>query len=191
MISRIVVLAVIALGLALAARWLFTGDPAARETLDVDTRFDYVLSDFEAEFFADDGTRRLVAGGPRLQHDPATGTADIAEPVFRIAPDARDWHGRAEHARIDRDNRILDLNGDVSLHRELAGGGRVELVTARLRYDLPARTISSDTRVEMTRPDSRIRAGGLRARTDTDRIELSDHVEGTFRPADPDPAHGG
>lgn len=189
MLARIVGLAVLALALAVAARWLFTGAPGERAELDVDTRFDYVLTDFEADFYDSRGERSLVVAGPRLQHDPAEGIADIDRPDFRISPDDRNWRGRAEQAHIDRGGRVVHLVDNVRIDRELATGGRVTLTTERLRYDQPARTITTDASVEMTRPDGHLAAGGLRARIDTDRIELTDHVQGEFLPADPvDPA---
>lgn len=190
MIGRIVALAVLALALALAARWLFTGTPAERAELDLDTRFDYVLTDFEAEFYDSEGRRSLVVSGPRLQHDPAADSAVISDPAFRIEPEGDDWHGRAGRARIDREGRVVDLLDAVRIRRELPDGGRVELASARLRYDQPAHTITTDTAVEMQRPDGRIRAGALHARIDTDRIELSDHVQGKLLPADPDAPAG-
>ncbi|MEE4330959.1 MAG: LPS export ABC transporter periplasmic protein LptC, partial [Wenzhouxiangella sp.] len=178
---RLILAACFALALVFALRWMLPSDrtPGALPELP-DARFDYILSDFSARFTDESGQVALLVSGPRLEHDSATRVATLTEPRFHVEPDGSNWRGQARQARFDRNGEILVLEGDVQL-TQAHEDGAVVVTGEALQHDRLARTIASDQAVEIERPGTWLRAGGLMIRLDQDFIELSDHVQATIQ----------
>lgn len=183
---RLILAACLALALVFAVRWMLPSDrtPSALPELP-DSRFDYTLSDFSARFTGNDGQVELLVSGPRLEHDSATRIATLTEPRFQVEPGGSNWQGRARQARFNRDDEILFLEGDVVLTQP-QDDGEVTITGEALQHDRLARTIASDQTVEIERPGTWLRAGGLMITMDQDLIELSDDVQGKIQVDQPD-----
>lgn len=188
---RLILAACLALALAFAVRWLLPSErtPGALPELP-DTRFDYTLSEFSARFSAPDGRVELLVSGPRLEHDSATRVATLTEPRFHFEPDASNWRGRARRARFDRNEETLFLEGNVVLTQP-QDNGELTVTGEALQHDRLARTIASDQAVEIERPGTWLRAGGLKIKLDQDLIELSNNVQATIQVDRPDSNDGG
>lgn len=180
---RIVLIACLALVVALSVRWLMPADRSATPPISMpDTQFDYTLTDYSARFRDEHDQVEFTLSGPRLEHVWAERVARLESPDFHIEPDAADWQGSSESGRVLRDDELLVLEGNVTLaHR--AERGAIEVRTERLRYDRRARTITSDSPVEITQMESRLRSGGLRIELDNNLLELTDGVQGELEPA--------
>lgn len=180
---RVVLIACLALVVALGVRWLMPTDRSATPPITMpDTQFDYTLSDYSARFRDADDRVELTLSGPRLEHVWAERVARLESPEFHIEPEGADWQGSSQSGRVLRDDELLVLEGEVVLvHR--AARGDIEVRTERLRYDRRARTITSDSPVEVTQTESSLRSGGLRIELDNNLLELTDGVQGELEPA--------
>lgn len=180
---RVVLIACLALVVALGVRWLMPSDRSATPPITMpDTQFDYTLSDYSARFRDADDRIELTLSGPRLEHVWAERVARLQEPEFHIEPNGADWQGSSNSGRVLRDDEMLVLEGDVTLiHRDARGD--IAVRTERLRYDRRARTITSDSPVEITQTESKLRSGGLNIELDNNLLELTDGVQGELEPA--------
>lgn len=178
---RLLLAACLALALVFAVRWMLPSDrsPSALPNLP-DARLNYTLSDFTARFTDEEGQVELLVSGPRLEHDSATRVATLNQPRFQVEPDGGNWRGRAEQARFDRNDEVLLLEGNVVLTQSHSDG-EVSVTGEALQHDRLARTIASDQAVEIERPGTWLRAGGLMIRLDQDLIELSKNVQATIQ----------
>lgn len=185
---RVVLIACLALVLALGIRWLMPTDRSATPPITMpDTQFDYTLSDYSARFRNAQDEIELTLSGPRLEHVWAERVARLQTPEFHIEPAAADWRGSSESGRVLRDDELLVLEGNVTLvHR--GERGDIEVRTERLRYDRRARTITSDSTVEVTQTESRLQSGGLRIELDKNLLELTNGVQGELDAAVADSA---
>jgi len=180
---RVVLIACLALVVALGVRWMMPTDRSATPQISMpDTQFDYTLSNYSARFRDEQDRIELTLAGPRLEHVWADRVARLQSPEFHIEPSGADWRGSSQSGRVLRDDEMLVLEGDVTLiHR--AARGDIEVRTERLRYDRRARTIISDSPVEITQAESNLRSGGLRIELDNNLLELTDGVQGELEPA--------
>jgi len=180
---RVVLIACLALIVALGLRWLMPTDRSATPPISMpDTQFDYTLSDYSARFRDADDRVELTLSGPRLEHVWAERVARLESPQFHIEPGEADWRGASDSGHVLRDDELLMLEGNVTLvHR--GERGDIEVRTERLRYDRRARTITSDTPVNVTQTESRLQSGGLRIELDNNLLELTDGVQGELDPA--------
>ena len=180
---RIFLIAGLALLLAFAARtWLTVDQVAPHELSAPDTRFDYTLTDFSASFRDEQDRLELLISGPRLEHEIDERIGRLSEPSFHIEPDGANWRGRANQGLILRENEELVLEGDVELIHSHPDGD-IRLLAEMLHHHRTRRTITSDKPVEIQQAGSWLRAGGLTIRLDDNIIELTDHVQGTLKPA--------
>ncbi len=182
---RQLALAGLALALAFGVRWWWPSErsPAVLPSLP-DPRFDYTLENFSARFSNDAGELELLVSGPRLVHDSIARTATLEQPRFLFEPDGGDWRGTADLARFERDDDLLLLEGNVRITQALEQGA-IMLTGERLQHDRQARTISSHQTVEIRRPGTWLRAGGLRMELDDDTIELFNDVHAQSDIANP------
>lgn len=199
---RLVMAACLVLILAFVVRWWLPGErPSLPLPALPDTRFDYTLSDFSARFEDAEGQTTLIVTGPRLEHHSVSRIATLDSPRFRFEPDDRDWHGRSNIGRFERDADLLSLEGDVVLH-QLLEDGELRIETEELHHQRSARTIFADVPVNLTQPGTEARAGGLMIRLDQDNIELTNDLHAQMqtrspqgpaagRPADPGRRPGG
>ncbi|QOC21880.1 LPS export ABC transporter periplasmic protein LptC [Wenzhouxiangella sp. AB-CW3] len=162
--------------------WLPIDRAAPPEIAAPDTRFDYTLSEFAASFRDDNDQLELLISGPRLEHETDTRVGYLSEPRFHIEPDGADWRGQARYGRIMREAEALILEQNVELVHPHAEG-EIRVLAENLQHDRARRTITSNSPVEIQQAGSWLRAGGLIIRLDENTIELTDHVQGTLKPA--------
>lgn len=180
---RLVLVAGLALVLAFTARWFWPSERSAIVLPSLpDPRFDYSLENFSARFLDDDGRLELQVSGPRLVHDSASRTVTLTEPRFRLDPEGSHWEGQSELGYFLRDADELILSGDVRFTQALPVGETL-ITGERLQHDRRARTIHSDRPVEIHRPGTLLRAGGLIVNLEDDSIELFNDLHGQFQAA--------
>lgn len=165
-------------------RWWLPGEHSTRATISLpDTRFDYSLTDYQARFHDALGQPELNVAGPRLEHDAETRVVSLTEPEFSVTAADGDWQGQARRGRFTRDEALLELEDTVIITRDQPAG-RLTIATEALQHLRPARTISADVPVTVTRPGTELTAGGLMIHLDNETVELSNDVYVQTRPAD-------
>ena len=173
----VIVAASLALLLVFALRWFWPSDRVQTPTMEVpDARFDYILTDFTARFSDSQGHLELLVSGPRLEHDSSTRIVSVEQPHFQIRPESDHWTGRSDSGRFERDEDEMILQGNVVLTQPHEDGD-VVIESQALHHHRSAGTISANTPVEIHRPGTWLRAGGLMITLEKDLIELSNHVQ--------------
>jgi lipopolysaccharide export system protein LptC len=179
----LVLVGAVVLTAAVLFRWWLPTERVVTPTISrPDTRLDYRLEDFRAAFYDEQGHPELRIGGPRLEHEAESRVVTVLDPEFQIATAAEPWNGRAEQGLFEREFDTLRLIDQVELWRD-GPEGRLTLTTQALQHQRPARTISADVPVLLTRPGTELNAGGLMIQLDTETVELSDDVHIQARPA--------
>ncbi len=180
---RIIIAACLALIVATVLRTCIPVDSVAPPEITApDTRFNYSLTDFSASFRDRNDQVELEISGPRLEHEAEARVGRLSEPRFHIEPHGADWRGRARTGLILRENEELVLENDVELVHAHPDG-EIRILAETLHHHRTERTIPSDTPVEIHQAGSWLRAGGLIIRLDDNTIELTNHVQGTLKPA--------
>jgi LPS export ABC transporter protein LptC len=180
---RIIIAACLALIVATLLRtWMPVDSVAPPEITVPDTRFNYSLTDFSASFRDQNDQLELEISGPRLEHEAEARVARLSAPRFHIEPDGADWRGRARTGLILRENEELVLEDEVELIHAHPDG-EIRVLAETLHHHRTERTITSDKPVEIHQAGSWLRAGGLIIRLDDNTIELTNHVQGTLKPA--------
>lgn len=178
---KIVLAATAIAALTLALRWLVPADRGPGRVIPPpDTRFDYALSGFTARFYDAQGGLELVVSGPRLEHDSQNRIALINDPEFHFEPEGADWRGRSRLGIIERDADRVILEQDVVLVHQLPAG-MLRITTSRLQHERSQRTITGTEPVDINKPGTSLRAGGLSVWLGEERMELKNHVEGEYR----------
>lgn len=174
----VILAASLCLLLVFGLRWFWPSDRVQPPTVErPDARFNYILTDFTARFTNPEGEIELLVSGPRLEHDSAIRVATVQEPRFQVRPDDDDhWSGRSDTGRFERDEDEWILQGNVVVTQQREDGELV-IESQALHHHRGAGTISSSTPVEVHRPGTWLRAGGLMITLDQDLIELSNHVQ--------------
>ncbi|OAB57070.1 hypothetical protein AY599_21040 [Leptolyngbya valderiana BDU 20041] len=175
--------AVAMLAAAVIFRWWLPTERAPSPVISLpETRLDYQLSDFDAQIFDESGALEFRLSGPVLAHDPNTRIVALTDPEFRFEGSREPWWGRADQGHFDRGMDTLDLTGAVELWQDLPEG-RLTVRSERLQHQRPARTISADVPVRLTRPGTELNAGGLMIHLDRETVELQNdvHIETRVR----------
>ncbi len=180
---RIIIAGCLALIAAILLRtWMPVDSVSPPDMAAPDTRFNYSLTDFAASFRDENDRLELEISGPRLEHEADARVGRLSDPRFHIEPDGANWRGRARTGLILRENEELILEHEVELvhaHPE----GDIQVLADSLHHHRTERTITSDGPVEIHQAGSWLRAGGLIIRLDDNTIELTNHVQGTLKPA--------
>ena len=180
---RIVVAASLALLLAIALRtWLPVDRMIPSDIPEPDTRFNYTLTDFSATFRDEHDQLELLISGPRLEHETEQRIGRLSEPRFHIEPGGADWRGQARRGLIVREEEQLILEEDVVLTHSHPQGD-IQIIAETLHHHRTRRTITSEKPVEIHQAGSWLRAGGVIIQLDDNTIELTNHVQGTLKPA--------
>lgn len=123
---------------------------------------DYVLRDFELQFFDESGKPSLSMRAPVLRNDPKLQKGTIEHPVVRVnQPDAV-WDLTADTATVTADKEHVELIGQVEVRRkEPLSGNWVEINTRDVRIEVTPQTASTDQPVHIFDGNNRVDAIGL------------------------------
>lgn len=173
---------------ASAAWWLDTTREPERDAIpDAATAGlpDYYLADFRISRYVDEGQPRQVLDGERLDHYPGTDSAEVRRPrLTHQAMSAPVWDARGDHGTLLQQTDVVELRGNVRLHRR--GGGQVReftLLTPQLTYEMGPEVARTEQPVRMFSAGTRVTATGMTARLDVEEVELLDDVRVTHDPA--------
>ena len=176
MTRALVLVGAAVLAAAVLFRWWLPSERVTTPAISrPDTRLDYRLEDFKAHFHDEQGRPELLVQGPSLEHDAESRVVTLRNPEFEVATPAEPWKGRANQGVFEREFDTLRLVDEVELWRD-GPKGRLIVTTQALQHQRPARTISADVPVILTRPGTELNAGGLMIQLDTETVALSDDV---------------
>jgi len=147
----------------------------------LDTKLNYVLRDFELQFFDENGQQTINMQAPVLSNDPELQLGTIERPVVRLSELDAVWTLTAETASVTADKEHVQLSGQVHVERlESSTGNKVELNTSDVRVEITPQTASSDQPVSMFDGYNQITAIGLELDMKANTFKLKQQVKATY-----------
>lgn len=132
------------------------------------------------------GVREYVVEAPRLWQLPGQGGIGIERPTLDwYQPDGqiREWRLQADQGWVAADNQSLRLEGEVVMNRgSESGKPPVTVATRDVLVRLDERRAETAAPARATTPAGELRAIGLRAFLDEERLELLSEVRGVYEP---------
>lgn len=147
----------------------------------LDPRLDYVLRDFELQFYDENGQPTLNMQAPVLRNDPDQQLGTIEQPVVRLNQDDAVWDMMADTATVTADKEHVQLIGQVLVKRnEPASGKWVELSTREVQIEVTPQTAVTDQPVSIFDGYNRVDAIGLELDMKTKTYYLKQQVRATY-----------
>ncbi|SFR51881.1 lipopolysaccharide export system protein LptC [Marinobacter daqiaonensis] len=142
---------------------------------------DTFVNQGEYRVFDEQGQLQAVISSPRIEQLEGPGEARMVQPEASLydADTESRWHLVARQGSFDQSSRIMELDGDVRVTRNVQGGEAI-LRTEHLRIDNTAGRISTDQPVTLESPGAVTRANSLTGWIDERVLELDNTVEGIY-----------
>jgi len=147
----------------------------------LDPELDYVLRDFELQFFDELGQPTINMRAPVLRNDPKLQMGTIEHPVVRLNQEDAVWDLKADLATVTADKEHVQLIGQVQVFRnEPATGNWVEFNTQEVQVEVTPQTATTDQPVSMFDGYNRVNAIGLELDMKTKLYSLKQQVKATY-----------
>jgi lipopolysaccharide export system protein LptC len=148
-----------------------------------------IIDHFRAARLNAAGLREYVVEAPQLTQLPDKLGARIAWPVldwYQLDGQTREWRLQAEQGWVAADYETVRLEGAVTMTRLAASGKPPVTVTTRDVLIHPGeRYVETAAPARAMTPGGEMRAVGVRAWLDQERLELLSQVRGTYDPPKP------
>ena len=156
-----------------------TEEPAPVAGLD--PKLNYVLRDFELQFFDENGQPTINLRAPILRNDPELELGTIEQPVMRLNQADMVWDLTADTATVTADKEHVQLLGRVHVQRqEIESGYWVKLDTREVQIEVTPQTASTDQAVNIFDGDNRVSAIGLDLDLKANTFTLKQQVKATY-----------
>ena len=148
-----------------------------------------IIDHFRAVRLSAIGLREYVIEAPQLSHFPDNLGTQIEWPVldwYQLDGLTREWRLQAEQGWVAADQQIVRLKGAVTMIRRATSGKPPMTVTTHDVLIRPReRYVETAAPAQAMTPGSELRAIGVRAWLDQERLELLSEVRGTYEPPKP------
>lgn len=147
----------------------------------LDPKLNYVLRDFELQFFDEYGQPTINIQAPVLRNDPKLQLGTIEKPVVRLNQAEAVWDMMADTATVTADKEHVQLIGNVVVKRNEPTSGRwVELNTREVQIEVTPQTAVTDQPVRMFDGYNQVDAIGLELDMKTKTYTLKQQVKATY-----------
>lgn len=147
----------------------------------LDPKLNYVLRDFELQFFDDNGQATVKLSAPVLRNDPAMQLGTIENPVFKLVQPGTVWNLTSDSATVTADKEQVRLSGKVNILRhEPLTGKLAELNTEEVLIEVSPQTASTDKPVSIFDGHNQLNAIGLDLNMKTNTFMLKQQVKATY-----------
>lgn len=147
----------------------------------LDPELDYVLRDFELQFFDESGMPAVHMQAPELRNDPRLKLGTIDHPVLRLNQEDVVWDLTADTAIVTADKEHVQLTGQVDVRRnEPSSGNWVEINTRDVRIEVTPQTAATDQPVHIFDGRNRVDAIGLELDMKSKTFKLKEQVRATY-----------
>ncbi len=173
---------VLLLAFAVLSTWaIWFRDRSPPEVVELATRSDYVLRDFELRSYDPEGRPEYRIRSPYLEREPGLESLQITTPVMLMFDATGSyWRMTSESAWISGDNEQLQLRGAVRVQGPVENGEAARMLSSNLvvwpRQDL----IEGSEDVLLTRPGTRLRGTGMRVQLSQRVFEILDRVHARY-----------
>lgn len=156
-------------------------DQAKEPVSGLDPKLNYVLRDFELQFYDNDGQPTMNMQAPILRNNPVLQIGTIESPVIRLNQPGIVWNLTADSATVTADKEHVQLSGLVHVQRLVpADGSRLELDTSEVQIEVTAQTASSEQAVSMSDGYNQLDAIGLELDMKSNTFKLKQQVKATY-----------
>jgi len=147
----------------------------------LDPELDYVLRDFELQFFDESGQPTINMRAPILRNNPEQKLGTIESPVVRLNQADVVWDLTADTATVTADKEHVQLIGQVHVKRkESATGNWIELDTQEVQIEVTPQTAVTDQAVSMFDGYNRVDAVGMELDMKTKLYSLKHQVKAIY-----------
>ena len=175
---------IMALALVTAASFWVSNSQDGEDTEPVaglDPKLNYVLRDFELQFYDEQGRPTINMKAPVLRNNPDLEMGTIEQPVVRLNQPEEIWDITAETATVTADKEHVQLLGQVHVQRhDPATGSNIELTTREVSIEVTPQTATTDQPVNMTDGLNQVDAIGLDLDMKTSTFHLKQQVKATY-----------
>jgi LPS export ABC transporter protein LptC len=156
-------------------------DDGPEPVAGLDPELDYVLRDFELQFYDEFGQPTINMRAPILRNDPKLQMGTIEHPVVRLNQADAVWDLTADKATVTADKEHVQLIGQVQVKRnEPATGNWVELNTREVQIEVTPQTATTNQPVSMFDGYNRVNAVGFELDMKTKLYSLKHQVKATY-----------
>ena len=147
----------------------------------LDTKLNYVLRDFELQFFNENGQPTINMQAPVLRNNPKLQLGTIEHPVIILNQADATWNLTSDSATITADKEHVQLSGQVHVKmHEPASGSWLELKTREVRLEVTQQTASTDQPVSIFDGKNYVEAIGLELDMKTNILKLKQQVKAIY-----------
>jgi len=147
----------------------------------LDTKLNYVLGDFELQFFDENGLPTINMQAPVLRNDPKLQLGTIENPVITLNQVDAVWNLTSETATLTADKEHAYLSGQVQIQKhELATAQWVELNTREVQVEVTPQTASTSQPVNMVDAYNEVSGIGFELDMKTNTFKLKQQVKATY-----------
>lgn len=141
---------------------------------------DYTMSDFTLTSMNTEGIPAYQLQAHTMTHHPARAISDLLQPyLLFFRSDAEPWHLQSETGDATDDGKLVHLLGEVQIWRKPSADNRPLTLDTRNLTVHPDRDFAETSEaVHMVSEGTDIRGTGMRARFDTEYIEILSRVRG-------------
>jgi lipopolysaccharide export system protein LptC len=147
----------------------------------LDPKLNYVLRDFELQFFDENGQPTINMQAPVLRNNPELQLGTIERPVIKLNQPGVVWNLTSDSATVTADKEHVKLSGQVHVQRhEPATGNWVEFDTREVQIEITPQTASTDQAVNMFDGYNQLSGVGLDLDMKTNTFKLKQQVKATY-----------
>ena len=156
-------------------------DKILQPVAGLDPKLNYVLRDFELQFFDENGRPTINMQAPELRNNPDLQLGTIERPVIKLNQEQVTWRLTSDSATVTADKEHIFLSGQVLVNRrEVATGNWVELNTREVQVEVTPQTASTDQPVSMFDFYNQVNGIGLDLDMKTNTFSLKQQVKATY-----------
>ena len=147
----------------------------------LDPKLNYVLRDFELQFFDENGQATINMQAPVLRNDPKLQLGTIDHPVIRLNQPHTVWNLTSDSATFTTDKEHVQLSGKVHvLKHEPETGSQVEINTWDVHIEVTPQTATTGQPVIIFDGFNQINATGLDLDMKVNTFKLKEQVKASY-----------
>jgi LPS export ABC transporter protein LptC len=147
----------------------------------LDPKLNYVLRNFELQFFDENGQPTINLQAPLLRNNPELQMGTIERPIIKLNQPGFLWNLTSDSATVTADKEHVHLSGDVRvLRHEPLTGTLIELSTREVQVEVALQTASTDQAVNISDGYNQLDAVGLDLDMKSNTFSLKQQVKATY-----------
>lgn len=164
--------------------WLDQPDSAKteEELKMANLKADYFLESFETIRYDKQGKPEYRLSGKTLTHYPARQASEILAPVVVLnRPEQPTWTIRSDTGWLEESSEVVELSGDVAVHRDAYDGqSGIVITTSSVKVQPKTHILETDAEIEIKSDAWVLKSTGLKSDLTNGRISLLSNVQAHY-----------